>query len=190
MVSAMTSTPQQPSSSDARQVISLPVSEGLISLRGLSPQRLRFELEYALERGSTANSFLFAAGLDAQGQEQPAVLVHPPGAAYADVFMPALAAALPEGCLELLVVVGHVNPNRVALLRSLAEVYPQLTLICSNPGAKLLQELWQQRKPLPPGETDTRPPLPAGSGGLVSVCLLYTSPSPRDVEESRMPSSA
>ena len=25
---------------------------------------------------------------------------------------------------------------------------------------------------------------------LPSVCLLYTSPSPRDVEESRMPSSA
>ena len=24
----------------------------------------------------------------------------------------------------------------------------------------------------------------------VSICLLYTSPSPRDVEESRMPSSA
>ena len=26
--------------------------------------------------------------------------------------------------------------------------------------------------------------------GLVMGCLLYTSPSPRDVEESRMPSSA
>ena len=25
---------------------------------------------------------------------------------------------------------------------------------------------------------------------LYSICLLYTSPSPRDVEESRMPSSA
>ena len=25
---------------------------------------------------------------------------------------------------------------------------------------------------------------------FVGVCLLYTSPSPRDVEESRMPSSA
>ena len=25
---------------------------------------------------------------------------------------------------------------------------------------------------------------------LAKVCLLYTSPSPRDVEESRMPSSA
>ena len=26
--------------------------------------------------------------------------------------------------------------------------------------------------------------------GLQKICLLYTSPSPRDVEESRMPSSA
>ena len=26
--------------------------------------------------------------------------------------------------------------------------------------------------------------------GLIRFCLLYTSPSPRDVEESRMPSSA
>ena len=26
--------------------------------------------------------------------------------------------------------------------------------------------------------------------GKISICLLYTSPSPRDVEESRMPSSA
>ena len=27
-------------------------------------------------------------------------------------------------------------------------------------------------------------------GDEVKICLLYTSPSPRDVEESRMPSSA
>ena len=29
-----------------------------------------------------------------------------------------------------------------------------------------------------------------GLGGDFAGCLLYTSPSPRDVEESRMPSSA
>ena len=29
-----------------------------------------------------------------------------------------------------------------------------------------------------------------GSNSQISICLLYTSPSPRDVEESRMPSSA
>ena len=34
--------------------------------------------------------------------------------------------------------------------------------------------------------------LPLYSAGMSvdTVCLLYTSPSPRDVEESRMPSSA
>ena len=30
----------------------------------------------------------------------------------------------------------------------------------------------------------------AGILAMSSACLLYTSPSPRDVEESRMPSSA
>ena len=30
----------------------------------------------------------------------------------------------------------------------------------------------------------------AGANGIGYACLLYTSPSPRDVEESRMPSSA
>ena len=29
-----------------------------------------------------------------------------------------------------------------------------------------------------------------GRQQAIAVCLLYTSPSPRDVEESRMPSSA
>ena len=29
-----------------------------------------------------------------------------------------------------------------------------------------------------------------GGGGEVSTCLLYTSPSPRDRQKSRMPSSA
>ena len=36
------------------------------------------------------------------------------------------------------------------------------------------------------GSTDKTPELV----GDASFCLLYTSPSPRDVEESRMPSSA
>ena len=32
--------------------------------------------------------------------------------------------------------------------------------------------------------------LPKSLSDLLEICLLYTSPSPRDVEESRMPSSA
>ena len=35
-----------------------------------------------------------------------------------------------------------------------------------------------------------RPPTARSASGCICCCLLYTSPSPRDVEESRMPSSA
>ena len=141
--------------SDKRRTIRLPIDEGVMAFRGLSPQRHRFELEYALERGSTANSVFFEAGDNA-----PAVLVHPPGAAYRDAFLPAFAEALPVSDAPLLVVVGHINPNRVALLRDLGETYAGLELVVSNAGAKLIDELWNQRKPAPPGEKSEQPPFP------------------------------
>ena len=129
-----------------RSVIVLPIDPGLTCLRGLSPRRLRFEVEYGLERGTSANSFLFAAGSTAAGQPVPPVLVHPPGASFAAPFLEALAALVPaEAALK--VVVGHVNPNRVALLRQLAERWPGLMLVASNAGARLLSDLWNQQKP-------------------------------------------
>ena len=140
---------------EGRRTIQYAIDPGVVSLRGLSPQRLRFELEYALERGSTANSVLFEAG-----DGCPAVLVHPPGAAYRDVFLPALDEALGGKIQPLRVVVGHVNPNRVALLHALAETGHALTLVTSNAGAKLLKELWNQRKPVAPGQASAAPSIP------------------------------
>ena len=124
-----------------RQVIQLPIEPGLICLRGLSPKRLRFEVEYGLERGTSANSFLFLPSSDAA-----ALLVHPPGASFAEPYLEQLAELVP-GDSEIQVVVSHVNPNRIALLHELARRWQKLRLIASNPGAKLLQDLWSQRKP-------------------------------------------
>ncbi len=134
--------------SDHVQIVILPIEPGLISFRGLSPKRLRFELEYALERGSTDNSFLFTNENNSIKDIYSAVLVHPPGAIYANVFLPALNNSLPNREIKLKVVVGHVNPNRIKLLKLLKENYPNLELISSNPGAKLLKELWIQKQPL------------------------------------------
>ena len=146
-----------------RQVIQLPVEPGLICLRGLSPKRLRFEVEYGLERGTTANSFLFLPSLG-EGEQigsAAALLVHPPGASFAEPYLEQLAALVPSST-ELQVVVSHVNPNRIALLHELARRWDKLRLIASNPGAKLLQDLWAQRKPTPAGEPEgpALPPLP------------------------------
>jgi flavorubredoxin/flavin reductase (DIM6/NTAB) family NADH-FMN oxidoreductase RutF len=154
-----------------RRVIHLPIEAGLLCLRGLSPRRLRFEVEYGLERGTTANSFLISGGTVPGGpagsaHPAPPVLVHPPGASFAEPYLEQLAELIPADA-PLKVVVGHVNPNRVALLRQLAERWPALMLVASNTGAKLLQELWSQRKPAPPAAgspaADTSPgesPLP------------------------------
>ncbi|MGA1646654.1 MAG: flavin oxidoreductase, partial [bacterium] len=107
-----------------RRVIQIPLEGGLLCLRGLSPTRLRFEVEYGLERGTTANSFLFSGGTVASGpagsaHAAPPVLVHPPGASFAEPYLEQLTQLIPADA-ALKVVVGHVNPNRVALLRQLA----------------------------------------------------------------------
>ncbi|MEA5389850.1 diflavin flavoprotein [Cyanobium gracile UHCC 0139] len=139
----MTTTP---SASD-RRVITLPVEPGLLCLRGLSPRRLRFEVEYGLERGTTANSFLFQQGASGGAP----VLVHPPGASFAAPFLEQLALLVPADA-PLKVVVSHVNPNRVALLKQLATGWPATVLVASNPGAQVLAELWEQQRPGPGGE--------------------------------------
>ena len=45
-------------------------------------------------------------------------------------------------------------------------------------------------RPLQPSQGRRRRKLPRGVDWEVSACLLYTSPSPRDKRQSRMPSSA
>ena len=146
-----------------RRVIQIPLEEGLLCLRGLSPTRLRFEVEYGLERGTTANSFLLSGGTMPGGpagsaHAAPPVLVHPPGASFAEPYLEQLATLIPADA-ALKVVVGHVNPNRVALLRQLAARWPALMLVASNAGARLLSELWSQQKP-GTSEAPAVPPLP------------------------------
>ncbi|MEB3263490.1 MAG: diflavin flavoprotein [Synechococcus sp.] len=192
---ATLSTPASASVGGGRRVLVLPIDDSLVCLRGLSPTRLRFEVEYGLERGTTANSFLFAAGTTGPealqpGRPVPPVLVHPPGAAYAEPFLAELERLVPADA-ALKVVVGHVNPNRVALLRQLAERWPQLMLVASNAGTRLLEELWGQRRPAAPGAAvaeEPLPPLPSIDVVKQEVCrdladghrlCLIPAPTPR-----------
>ncbi|MFW6732516.1 MAG: diflavin flavoprotein [Synechococcus sp.] len=164
------------STGDDRSVVVLPLEDGSHCLRGLSPRRLRFEVEYALERGTCSNSVLFPGS--------PALLVHPPGDTFAGPFLEALATLLPAGA-PLQVVVGDVNPNRVGLLQRLLGPWPQLQLVVSNAGGRLLQDLWERRRPgdegpppppLPPLQVvKTEESLPWNGGEL----RLLPTPTPR-----------
>lgn len=158
MASSSPAAPATAAAAADRRVIVLPIESGLVCLRGLSPNRLRFEVEYGLERGTTANAFLFEAGATSSGAMVPPVLVHPPGASFSGPFLERLGELVPADA-ALKVVVGHLNPNRVALLRELASRWPALMLVASNAGARLLEELWSQRKPTA-ADAEPEPPLP------------------------------
>lgn len=100
--------------------------------------RLKFEIEYALQKGTTANSYVIAADKIA--------LIDPPGESFRDIFLAALQARIDLKKIDY-IILGHINPNRLVTLNSLVQLAPQATIVCSNPGAKSLKNLFETKYP-------------------------------------------
>lgn len=109
-----------------RDVQVLPIATDTTVLRSRSWTRLRFEIEYALARGTTANSYLIRG--------DKLALFDPPGETFTQIYLAALQQRLD---LELIdyVILGHVNPNRAVTIKALLKLAPQITFVTSNPGA-------------------------------------------------------
>eukprot|EP00271_Cylindrocystis_brebissonii_P010301 TRINITY_DN26466_c0_g1_i1.p1 TRINITY_DN26466_c0_g1~~TRINITY_DN26466_c0_g1_i1.p1 ORF type:complete len:789 (-),score=133.43 TRINITY_DN26466_c0_g1_i1:533-2827(-) len=120
--------------SDVRLV---PLSKNTSSLRGRSYERLKFEIEYGLKRGTTENTYLI------RGSEGMA-LVDVPDAAFRDAFVTALVAAEKElGSNLTHIILGHLSPKRVETLEAVGKSRQAgaspLKVYCSNPAAQTLQ---------------------------------------------------
>ncbi len=115
-----------------RDVQVLPLGLDTLILRSRTWDRLKFEIEYARERGTTANSFLV--------QGDKVALFDPPGESFTSIFLEALQQRIDPQKIDYLIL-AHVNPNRVITIQALLEVAPQVTLVCSNPGAIALRSL-------------------------------------------------
>ena len=109
-----------------RDVQVFPVAANTRVWRSRTWDRLKFEIEYALQKGTTANSYLIEADRVA--------LFDPPGASFTDIFLDALQQRVDPTTIDY-VILGHINPNRASTLQALLEVAPQITIVCSNPGA-------------------------------------------------------
>lgn len=109
-----------------RDVQVLPIGIDTTVLRSRTWTRLRFEIEYALAKGTTANSYLI--------QADKIALLDPPGETFTPFYLAALQQRLDLTQLDY-VILGHVNPNRAVTLKALLELAPQTTFVCSNPGA-------------------------------------------------------
>ncbi|MBD2597636.1 flavin reductase [Nostoc spongiaeforme FACHB-130] len=109
-----------------RDVQILPIATDTTVMRSRSWARLRFEIEYALAKGTTANSYLI--------QADKIALIDPPGETFTQIYLDALQQRIDVTAIDY-VILGHVNPNRAATLKALLEIAPQITFVCSNPGA-------------------------------------------------------
>ncbi|MBC6433605.1 flavin oxidoreductase [Nostoc sp. HG1] len=109
-----------------RDVQVYPIATDTRILRSRSWSRLRFEIEYALAKGTTANSYLI--------ESEKTAIIDPPGETFTEIYLKALQQRFHLEELDY-VILGHVNPNRAATLKALLEIAPQITFVCSNPGA-------------------------------------------------------
>ncbi len=120
-------TPTKP-----RDVQVIPIGQDTLAFRNRTLDRLKFEIEYARERGTTANTFLI--------QADQVALIDPPGESFTESFLAALSDRLDLTRLDYLVL-GHINPNRSHTIKAILGLAPQVKIICSNPGAINLKSL-------------------------------------------------
>ncbi|ASC72115.1 Putative diflavin flavoprotein A 5 [Halomicronema hongdechloris C2206] len=121
-----------------RDVQVFPIAAQTMAMRSRSWNRLRFEIEYALERGTTANSYVISADKTA--------LIDPPGESFLDRFLTELTRHIDLYQITY-IVLGHINPNRAATLKILLQRLPDVTVVCSNPAALALKDLLPDASP-------------------------------------------
>lgn len=106
-------------------------------LRSRTWDRLKFEVEYSLQKGTTANSYLI--------QGEKTALIDPPGESFTEIFLSKLQESIDLQQLDY-IILGHVNPNRIFTLKALLELAPNVTLICSKPGAVALRTAFTEQE--------------------------------------------
>ncbi len=121
----------------AQDVQVFPVAANTRVLRSRTWDRLKFEIEYALQKGTTANSYLI--------EGDKIALLDPPGESFTTIFLDALRSRIEPQKINYLIL-GHINPNRATTLKALLEIAPQITIVCSNPAAISLRKILADRE--------------------------------------------
>ncbi|MFK8185227.1 MAG: diflavin flavoprotein [Phormidesmis sp.] len=165
------STDNAPVETGRRDVQVLPIAADTIALRSRSWNRLRFEIEYGLEKGTTANAYLIRGNQIA--------LLDPPGESFSEKFIAALTQEINPKDIDY-IVLGHTNPNRIKALKALLLLTPHATIICSNPAALVVTDALKDdadiNNPIQPVKSGSFQDLDLGQGHHLQFVLV---PTPR-----------
>ena len=137
------------------QVFTDSLADGVSVVRCVCRERLKFEVEYGMQRGSTDNSYIV------KGDDAVALLDLPDKS-----FAQAFAASVDCGALDY-IVLGHLSPKRLDALAAVVNARPAdapaLEVWCSNPAA---QVIYAALKPDTPASNDALTAAWKSSSGL------------------------
>ncbi|MGB3405258.1 MAG: diflavin flavoprotein [Microcoleaceae cyanobacterium] len=121
--------------SKPRDVQTLLIATDTKVLRSRTWDRLKFEVEYSLQRGTSANSYLI--------QAEKTALIDPPGESFTANYIESVKMRLNWTELDY-IILGHFNANRGTTLKALLALAPQVTFVCSNPAALALKSYFSE----------------------------------------------
>lgn len=124
-----------PNRNNIRDVQVAEITDNTTIFRSRTWDRLKFEVEYARQKGTTANSYLI--------QGDKTALIDPPGESFTEIFLNKLEEYFSLKELDYLIL-GHVNANRITTVKRILETAPHVLVICSKPAAKNLKTVFPQ----------------------------------------------
>ena len=112
------------------------ITENFTCIRFLDQNKERFELEFNLEQGTSFNTFLIRSNKEL-------FIIHPPEKNYLNSFKKIISIFINQFQLNKInLITGHINPQIIETLKNINTTFKNLTITCSNPGFKLISELW------------------------------------------------
>ena len=117
------------------------ITENFTCIRFLDHNKERFELEFNLEQGTSFNTFLIRSNKEL-------FIIHPPEKNYLNSFKKIISIFVNQFQLNKInLITGHINPQIIETIKNINTTFKNLTITCSNPGFKLITELWNQKNP-------------------------------------------
>ena len=117
------------------------LDENISCIRFLDRNTDKFELEFNLEKGTSYSSFFIV-------DENQLIVIHPPEKNNAEIFLHYISKVLEESELSNInFITGHINPKIIESLKIIMKRFNNVIITCSNPGLKLIKELWNQKNP-------------------------------------------
>ena len=117
------------------------ISENFSCVRFIDQKKGRFELEFNLEKGTSFNTFLIRSNKEL-------FIIHPPEKENSKSINKIISTFFDQFELKKInIITGHINPKIIETIKTISTKFSNLTITCSNPGFKLISELWNQKNP-------------------------------------------